>query len=66
VDTTFGCFNLDSRDHVDISPSLLRPDDIQYSAGDPSPIQAALGWAAEFRMREVVAMMCDAIRNDSH
>jgi len=60
VAAAFGHFNLDWRDHVDSTPSLYRPDDILYSAGDPSATRATLGWEATSRMGDVVAMMCRA------
>lgn len=61
VAAAFAHFGLDWRSHVETSPALYRPDDILHSAGDPSATFAALGWQARHRMRDVVAMMCDAI-----
>jgi GDPmannose 4,6-dehydratase len=61
VAAAFSHFGLDWRTHVDTSPALYRPDDIRYSASDPSATGAILGWQARHRMHDVVAMMCDAI-----
>lgn len=64
VAAAFGHFGLDWRAHVETSPALYRPDDILHSAGDPSATFAALGWRAQHRMGDVVAMMCDAVAAD--
>jgi len=60
VEAAFGYFNLDWNAHVETSPSLYRPDEITYSAGDPSATFATLGWQAKYRMFDVVTMMCEA------
>lgn len=61
VAAAFAHFGLDWRSHVETSPALYRPDDILHSAGDPSATFAALGWQAQHRMGDVVAMMCDTV-----
>ena len=61
VAAAFAHFGLDWHAHVDTSPAFYRPDDILSSAGDPAATHAILGWQAQHCMRDVVAMMCDAI-----
>ena len=38
-------------------PSLLRPADIRYNAGNPAKANALLGWHAQHHMPEVVRLM---------
>jgi GDPmannose 4,6-dehydratase len=59
----FGRFNLDWRDHVVSDPGLLRPTDLVVSRADPGKAQRQLGWAAQYKMRDVVRMMVDAEMN---
>lgn len=58
VVAAFAHNGLDWQAHVDISPALFRPADITRSFGDPSRATQRLGWRAEHRMRDVIAMMC--------
>lgn len=60
VAAAFGHFGLDWHDYVESDSALYRPDDILHSAGDPSATLIALGWQAQYHMREVVAMMCNS------
>jgi GDPmannose 4,6-dehydratase len=46
VDKAFAHLGLDSADHVDSDPSLLRPSDIAYSVGYPEKAHRLLGWKA--------------------
>jgi GDPmannose 4,6-dehydratase len=59
VAMVFGHFNLDWNDHVDIDPSLLRPNDIRTSRADPYKARTRLGWQASAGVREVIARMIE-------
>ena len=53
---------LDWRDHTDIAPGLLRASDIRMGAGNAAKARECLGWAASYRMPDVVRMMVAAER----
>ncbi len=57
VAAAFGAHGLDWREHVARDPSLLRPADIHYNAGNPAKARTLLGWAATNRLPEVVRLM---------
>lgn len=57
VAAAFEAQGLDWRDHVEQDPSLLRPADIRYNAGNPAKANALLGWHAQHHMPEVVHLM---------
>jgi GDPmannose 4,6-dehydratase len=56
----FGHVALDYRDHVVVDEKLLRPAEVDMLCGDPSRAREELGWEAEVRFPELVAMMVDA------
>jgi len=58
----FAALDLDWRDHVDSTPSLFRPSDIQVSLADPSGAAEVLGWRAAKAMPQVVRAMVEAER----
>lgn len=60
VAAAFEEVGLDWRSHVDVEPSLKRPSDIGYSAGNPAKADHLIGWRAKSGMREVVHMMVQA------
>jgi len=62
VRATFDCFGLDWRAHVVTDESLYRPIDTTYSSGNPSKAEQRLGWKAQNKMREVIALLVDAER----
>jgi GDPmannose 4,6-dehydratase len=57
VGAAFGQYGLDWKAHVDISPALYRPADIDRSFGNPSKAGRDLGWSAHFRMPDIVEHM---------
>ncbi len=57
ADAAFRHFGLDWREHVDSSPALFRPTDIDYSCGDASKAGHALGWRPSWAMPQVVQGM---------
>jgi GDPmannose 4,6-dehydratase len=58
----FETLGLDWQKHVDLEPSLLRPNEIEFSVGNPAKAAARLNWKAESRMRQVVDKMIMAER----
>jgi GDPmannose 4,6-dehydratase len=62
VRVTFDCFGLDWRAHVVTDETLYRPIDITYSSGNPSKAEQRLGWKAQNKMHEVIALLVDAER----
>ncbi len=57
VARTFAEVGLDWRDHVVISPRLLRPSDIVWSGGDPTRARERLKWSASHFLPDVVRLM---------
>lgn len=57
VQEAFSHVNLDWREHVDLSDTLLRPTDISEGRGDASKAHRELGWEAKAGMKIVVEMM---------
>lgn len=62
VAEAFAHFDLDWRDHVEVSEKFSRPSDIRISRADPSRAAARLGWKAQTHMHDVVLKMCEAER----
>lgn len=60
VAEAFDAVSLDWRDHVRVSPELMRPSEISSSRLDPSRVAAELGWRARYRMREIVRLLVDS------
>ena len=51
VAEAFAQVGLDWQSHVDIDPTLFRPSEIVYSAGNPEKAVNRLGWRAGWRFR---------------
>lgn len=62
VDEAFAAVGLSAKDHVDEDRSLFRPGDIQSSVGSAAKAREELGWAAQYRMGDVVRAMVSAVR----
>jgi GDPmannose 4,6-dehydratase len=60
VDEVFRAVGLKASDHVDQDPALFRPADLRSSVGSPAKARERLGWAAEYKMRDVVRAMVAA------
>ena len=58
----FEFFGLDWSRHVSRDEQLVRPNEIRSSKGDPSKAREELGWQAGKRMRDVVSVLCEAVR----
>jgi GDPmannose 4,6-dehydratase len=60
VSKTFEYFDLDWQKHVEINPSLFRPNEIQYSVGNPQQAIEQLHWSRPTDIDEVIQRMCVA------
>ncbi|MBP7065550.1 GDP-mannose 4,6-dehydratase [Ferrovibrio sp.] len=58
----FEAVGLDWTRHVDIEATLLRPNEIPFSGGNPAKAERVLGWKAHSRMRQVIDKMIAAER----
>ena len=56
----FGCAGLNYEEHVETSPKLLRPSDVEYLLGDPSKARCKLGWQPSISLEEMVTEMVEA------
>lgn len=45
------------QDHVDADPTLYRPSDIVYSAGDPAKAAQVLGWRAKTDFHQMIELL---------
>jgi GDPmannose 4,6-dehydratase len=62
VEEAFAAVGLKAGEHVDQDRTLFRPADLRSSIGSPAKARNELGWAAKYRMRDVVRAMVDAAR----
>jgi len=60
VATAFAQVGLDWRSYVDIDPTLFRPSEIAYSAGNPDKAMKGLGWKAGMAFPELIANLVRA------
>jgi GDPmannose 4,6-dehydratase len=59
VATAFAQVDLDWREHVVINPDLFRPTEIAISRGNPRKSWETFGWQAQYKMKQVVALMVE-------
>lgn len=57
VQQAFETVGLEWRDHVDFDSTLVRPNDIEFSCGDPGKAERLLGWRPTVVFPEVVTRM---------
>jgi GDPmannose 4,6-dehydratase len=57
VAEAFNLHGLDWRKYVDVSEEFIRPTDIAYSCANPALARDVIGWDAQIKMAEVVALM---------
>jgi GDPmannose 4,6-dehydratase len=57
VINVFENFDLDWKNHVVISSSLIRPNEFEWSQGDPTKAFKILGWQAKNKMSQVIDLM---------
>ena len=60
VSKAFAYFDLDWQEHVEINPSFFRPNEIQYSVGNPERAIELLHWAKPTDIDGVIKQMCAA------
>jgi GDPmannose 4,6-dehydratase len=60
VSKAFAYFDLDWQKHVEINPSFFRPNEIQYSIGNPQQAIEQLYWAKPTDIDGVIQKMCTA------
>lgn len=60
IETAFNTVGLNWKDHVKKKSSLYRNTDISIGCANPKKAKEVLGWAASFRMKDVVRMMIEA------
>jgi GDPmannose 4,6-dehydratase len=60
VSKAFAYFDLDWQKHVEINPSFFRPNEIQYSIGNPQQAIEQLHWAKPTDIDSVIQKMCAA------
>ena len=51
---------LNMEDHVEISPDLFRPAEVDILLGDPSKAKRVLGWEADTSLEDMIREMVDA------
>ena len=61
VAAAFAWVGLDWHEHIIIDASLLRPTDIAIGRGNPAKAREKLGWQAQYKMKDVVQMMVQAL-----
>lgn len=59
VAAAFSYHGLDWQHHVEIDPALFRPTDLATGKANPCKALERLGWKAEKRMEEIVALMIE-------
>jgi len=60
IKISFGYFNLDWKEHVEIDKSLFRPSDIKINKACPKKALIKLGWSAEITVEELISKMISA------
>jgi GDPmannose 4,6-dehydratase len=60
LDSAFGYVGLNWQEHVEISPDLFRPAEVNYLLADPSKARRVLGWEARTSFNEVVKIMVES------
>lgn len=63
VSEVFLNFGLNWHEHVDMDPSLVRPNELSVSRADPSKAERELGWRAKYRMKDVARMLAESCSN---
>ena len=57
LESVFETARLDIEKHVEIDPSLFRPQEVPYLLGDSSKAKKKLGWKPKIKFKELAAMM---------
>lgn len=61
VTVAFELFQLDWLDHVGQNDEFMRPTDISISRANPDKARKELGWAAQYKMKDVVVGMVEKV-----
>jgi GDPmannose 4,6-dehydratase len=59
VAQAFDFFGLDWRNHVETDETLMRPNEIERSAGNPGKAHRVLGWQATVTIKDVVRKLAE-------
>ena len=62
VAEAFALRSLDWRNYVDVSEEFFRPTDIAYSGANPALARDVIGWDAQIKMPQVVALMDSSMK----
>jgi GDPmannose 4,6-dehydratase len=57
LEISFGLFNLNYEDYLEIDPSLYRPAEVDYLKGDSTRARDILGWEPEISFKDLVSDM---------
>lgn len=57
LEASFGCVDLDWRDHVAFDDRFLRPAEVDLLIGDYAKAKAKLGWEPQTRMKQLAELM---------
>ena len=57
LEAVFDSANLSIEKHVEIDPSLFRPQEVPYLLGDCTKAKKKLGWEPKIKFKELAAMM---------
>jgi len=57
LESVFDSAKLDVEKHVEIDPSLFRPQEVPYLLGDCTKAKKNLGWEPKIKFKELAAMM---------
>jgi GDPmannose 4,6-dehydratase len=60
VSTAFAAAGLNYQDHVEISPNLMRPAEVELLLGDATKARTKLGWEPSITLEQMLAEMVDA------
>ncbi|KAF0653467.1 GDP-D-mannose dehydratase [Cyanobium sp. Copco_Reservoir_LC18] len=61
VDRVFGELGMDWHSHVTLVEELLRPSEIEFSVGNPQPMQATHGWRARKDVDGVITALLASV-----
>ena len=60
VQTAFAFFDLNWKDHTDLSETLKRPSDLSISRANPAKARKNLNWMHSHDVYKVIQLMCQA------
>jgi len=57
LEISFGLFNLNYEDYLEIDPNLYRPAEVDYLKGDSTKARDSLGWEPQISFKDLVSDM---------